>query len=546
MGKSAHGISSPRMLSHTDVAGVVSVTLWFSTPEEIQSVKRSIRILKCLGLGKIILVKDVKTQIATEVFLEDGVDVVDADVFETCQKWYLGLRKAFADGYRRCLVFPGDLNFYEKQRLSQSDELLRVFASKLSPMLSVASDLALGDYSVPRQPGNAKFQLSADGAKPLLDTFFPNEARRINELEIAFPRTEFFSISRALFDSFTAGSFSKWMPFEATLQLLVHAFRFGFAVTAHQLGEIGDVDVVRKSKHEIAVQLTRMQFTLHYDYLRYHGYQDSKNPLPVDWMQRLSDSCSRIFAYLSETFVVTIDGPVASGKSTTAARLAERLGFLYIDGGVLFRVATLLGIENGVDLGDDTALLGLLDEAALACRPATDRSFKPFQVTIGARDITHQLYEQRMSAKVAQVSVHDSIRERRTSWVRSLAAQHNLIAEGRTLGREVFPAANAKFYLTAELGERAERRRLQREQLSVKLSAAEVLESVAARDDKDRAGSTDRLERSADSIYFDNTGVSEDATLDFFVQNVIPRLEQWRQMLDRADSAPPAAGLLTG
>ena len=538
---------SPQVLSCNDVAGIISVTLWFSTPEDILSVKRSIGILKCLGLGKIFLVKDIKTRIATEVFLEDGVDVVDVDVFETCQKWYLGLRKAFADGYNRCLVFPNDLNFFEQQRLDQSDELLSQLASKLAPMLSAPSDLALGDYSVPGHRANPKFQLSEYGAKSFLNDFFPNEARRIRELDIAFPRTEFFSIRRELFESFTAGNFSKWMPFEATLQLLVHALRFNFRVTSHYLGEIGDVDVVRKSKHEVAVQLTRMQFTLHYDFLRYHGYQNPKKLLPVDWPQRLSDSYSHILCYLSDTFIVTIDGPVASGKSTTATRLAQELGFLYIDGGVLFRALTLLGLEQGIDLDDPTALLALLDTADLECYPATSPSPKnPFRVAFDGREITPQLYETRVSAKVAQVSKHVSIREQRTNWVRSLAQQYNLVAEGRTLGREVFPAANLKFYLTAELNERARRRQLQLEESGAKLSVEEVIRDIEKRNHEDRAGPIDRLKRSSDSIYFDNTGVSENATLEFFVQNMMPRFEQWQQMLGRFDSVPSATESLRG
>ena len=161
------------MNSKEKCVGIVTVTLWFHTPKHIEQIKQSIEILRSLGIPKIFVVQDVKTKIPIDTFVEKDIEVLPADVFETCQKWYIGLSRAFEEGFHKGFVFPGDLEQYEGKNLLEEPTYKNILVGKLEKMLSDPSDLIIGDYSVPHSNINPKHQLSVEGAFKLLEEFFP-------------------------------------------------------------------------------------------------------------------------------------------------------------------------------------------------------------------------------------------------------------------------------------------------------------------------------------------------------------------------------------
>ncbi|MBN2116508.1 MAG: (d)CMP kinase [Anaerolineales bacterium] len=512
-------------------AGVVTVTLWFNSPRHIDQIRQSIEILRSLGIPKIFVVQDVKTKIPLDTFAGKDVEVVEADVFETCQKWYIGLSKAFKEGYGRAFVFPGDVEQYNGKDLLDEPTLRNTLISKMEKMLLDPSDLIIGDYSVPFRDENPKYQLSKRGAFELLKEFFPEESKKIIDQDICFPRSEFFIVSRKLFNSFfSKGYYAKWMPWEATLQLLVYASRNNYEVSRHDLGEIGDTAVKRGNDYEIANQLLRMQYTVFYEYLKYHGYENPSGHLPPDWLLHLKRSYNIISNFLAENFVVTIDGPIAAGKSTVARAIARKFGFLYVDGGTFFRALTLSAIDNKIDLDDEQKLVDLVEKVELRLEKSQENDRMVYKVFLDNNDVTTAIQSPQVSSEVPFVSRHERVRAQRKIWVRKLATDHNIIAEGRLLGSEVFPSANIKFALDATLEVRTLRRYLQLQERGEIFSQEEIKDMIVERDGRDRTtGKKDRLERQRDAIYLDSSSLTVDEVVHIFVENIQPAFELWKE-----------------
>ena len=148
--------------------------------------------------------------------------------------------------------------------------------------------------------------------------------------------------------------------------------------------------------------------------------------------------------------IVAIDGPAGAGKSTVARRLAERLGFRYLDTGAMYRALTWLAVERGVPLDDEQAL-GELARAYPV-------EFQGGSVQIAAHDVTKPIREPRIDRVVSLVARHPEVRSAMRARQRELANEGNAIVEGRDIGTVVVPSADVKVYLVADAAERARRR----------------------------------------------------------------------------------------
>ncbi len=153
---------------------------------------------------------------------------------------------------------------------------------------------------------------------------------------------------------------------------------------------------------------------------------------------------------------MTIDGVAASGKSSVASGVARALGIPYVSSGLLYRAATLLGLERGLDLGDAAALLTHLRANRVRLEPRAEGN----RVWVGGRELTAELHSSRVDAGVSRVAALPEVR----AWVDAQlrALPEPFVAEGRDMGTNVFPHAEAKFYLTASPRVRAERRAKER------------------------------------------------------------------------------------
>ncbi|MGX9685761.1 (d)CMP kinase [Deinococcus wulumuqiensis] len=176
--------------------------------------------------------------------------------------------------------------------------------------------------------------------------------------------------------------------------------------------------------------------------------------------------------------IVTIDGVAASGKSSVSSGVARALGIPYVSSGLLYRAATLLGLEARLDLGEAAPLLSHLQMLPLRLEPLPEGN----RIWQGERDLTPQLHQSAVDAGVSAVAAHPELRAWVDEQLRRLPPP--FVAEGRDMGTNVFPQAGAKFYLTASPRIRAERRAAERPEDVDAIEAA-----LVERDGRDRVQS---------------------------------------------------------
>src|SRR5437867_10125868 len=149
--------------------------------------------------------------------------------------------------------------------------------------------------------------------------------------------------------------------------------------------------------------------------------------------------------------IVTIDGPAGAGKSTVASRLAERLGFRYLDTGAMYRAVTWLAMQRSFDLSDGAKLGQLATGNPVEFDDAG-------RVSIAGTDVTATIREARIDRQVPVVARHPEVRQVMRERQRELGHHGNVVIEGRDIGTVVAPDAEVKVYLNAEAGTRAQRR----------------------------------------------------------------------------------------
>jgi CMP/dCMP kinase len=180
--------------------------------------------------------------------------------------------------------------------------------------------------------------------------------------------------------------------------------------------------------------------------------------------------------------IITIDGPAGSGKSTTARKLAARLGIPYLDTGAMYRVVTLAALDDGVDLRDEAALTALAgrDDYQLDLGPTHIR------VTLRGRDVTEEIRSMRVNNHTRFIASSPGVRHILIGRQREIARRlGSLVTEGRDQGTAAFPDADAKFFVDASLEKRAERRLLELRADGEDVSLDQVLGNLDERDRSD-------------------------------------------------------------
>ncbi|RMG36966.1 MAG: (d)CMP kinase [Planctomycetota bacterium] len=200
--------------------------------------------------------------------------------------------------------------------------------------------------------------------------------------------------------------------------------------------------------------------------------------------------------------VITIDGPAGSGKSTVARRLAERLGFDFLDTGAMYRAVALACLRRGVPPEDAEAAGGVARTIVLD--NVGDRWF------LDGQDVTEAIRSEEVSRAASIVAAHAGVREALVGQQRRLAEGRNLITEGRDQGTVVFPDARWKFFLTADEEERARRRYRELVARGRSIGFDEVREQLRQRDERDRRRAIGPLRPADDAIVVDTTGKSVD------------------------------------
>ena len=205
------------------------------------------------------------------------------------------------------------------------------------------------------------------------------------------------------------------------------------------------------------------------------------------------------------SLVITIDGPAASGKSTIARLLAERLGASFLDTGAMYRAVTLAAIEAGVDMSDEEKLLGVLDNRKFRFAVREGKMV----VSIDGLDVTEQIRRQEVTANARYVASAAKLREKLVKMQRQFATREKkIVAEGRDQGTVAFPDAGVKFYLTAEAGERAKRRQIELRARGSSENLEQIQNAIEERDKSDEDRAVGPLRPAEDAIVVDTTDLS--------------------------------------
>ncbi len=205
---------------------------------------------------------------------------------------------------------------------------------------------------------------------------------------------------------------------------------------------------------------------------------------------------------------IAIDGPAASGKSTLAQHLADHLGYLNLDTGIMYRAVTYAAMQQGVDLADAAACTRVAEHTRIDIRPTSQTDGRPVDVLINDEDCTWAIRQPQVEGNVSIVAAYPGVRRALTEQQRCIGLQGRVVMVGRDIGTVVLPEAILKIYLDASVEERARRRFEERQQEGSQETYATVLESMRQRDQLDEARAIAPLRPAADAEVINSDGRS--------------------------------------
>jgi len=217
-----------------------------------------------------------------------------------------------------------------------------------------------------------------------------------------------------------------------------------------------------------------------------------------------------------DKFVVTIDGPAASGKSTVARMLAMQIDAVFLDTGAMYRAVTLAAIDSGIDLEDQQQVLEILNKVSLKFESAANG----MKAIIDGVDVTEKIRGPEVTVNVRYIAAAPAVREVLVQMQREFANEYEkVVTEGRDQGTVAFPDATVKFFLTADVETRAKRRLAELEQKNG-LTLEGLVKAIADRDDKDQQRSTGPLKPAKDAIDIDTTDLDQTQVVELLLDHV--------------------------
>ena len=203
--------------------------------------------------------------------------------------------------------------------------------------------------------------------------------------------------------------------------------------------------------------------------------------------------------------VIAIDGPTASGKGTVAQRVAEKLGFHYLDSGSLYRLTAFAALGQSVDLGDERAVARVASTLKIV--------FRDDKTLLNGVDVSNAIRTESASQNASRVAALPVVRAALLTLQRDFRVAPGLVADGRDMGSVVFPDAELKIFLTASAEARAERRTKQLKEKGMSAIMDDVVKDLRARDDRDMNRPVAPLKHDPDAYLIDTTGISADVAV---------------------------------
>ena len=214
--------------------------------------------------------------------------------------------------------------------------------------------------------------------------------------------------------------------------------------------------------------------------------------------------------------IVAIDGPAATGKSTSAKKVARELGFIHLDTGAMYRCVTLSVLRNQITLDNENALSQLLNELDIRLEKLDDE----LVVYLNGEDVSDEIRKAEVTSYVSTVSALSQVRNALVRIQRNIAKNQDCVVEGRDIGTIVFPDAEFKFFLVADDFVRARRRQLDLIAIGEEKSIAVLVEEIRQRDFLDSERSNSPLLKADDAIEIDTSKMTFEEQVAFMVNKV--------------------------
>ncbi|NIA28905.1 MAG: (d)CMP kinase [Actinobacteria bacterium] len=216
---------------------------------------------------------------------------------------------------------------------------------------------------------------------------------------------------------------------------------------------------------------------------------------------------------------ITIDGPAGSGKTTTAKKVAEKLGYLHLDSGALYRAATLQALRLKIDLQNKDLVVHAVEKANIDL-------FKEngcLRIYLNGKDITDAIRLPEVTKAIKYIASNPAVRDILTCKQRNLAQNGSVVVEGRDTGTVVFPNADLKIYLVASIEERAERRHLELSSKGITVDFKKLRDEIENRDHSDSARKYSPLKKPEDAIVLNTSDLTIEQQVDFVVREARKR-----------------------
>jgi cytidylate kinase len=209
---------------------------------------------------------------------------------------------------------------------------------------------------------------------------------------------------------------------------------------------------------------------------------------------------------MKNNYIIAIDGPAASGKSTTAKKLAKALKYIYLDTGAMYRACALCSLKRNIEISDNLKLREMMDSINLEIRYTNDAN----EIFLDDENVSERIREDDISKLSSKIAVIGFVREKMVHLQRKLGEQGRVILDGRDIGTVVFPKADFKFFMKADARVRAQRRWEELAAKGIEVSLDEVEKDIIWRDRNDTNRTNAPLKKADDAIEIDTSKLSID------------------------------------